>query len=139
MRKAKKSKGKRWQGTHEKEPVVKCSQPVSPEEPNGHKLERFVFDALSAAQKVCVVEAGRSSEYSPVKNANGVESPSTARHDLMAQYRAWLGAANVEVPDEQIIEIDHSVIDGPEDARAAGIKNIEDAAESIRIVSGAEL
>ena len=25
MRKAKKSKGKRWQGTHEKEPVVKCS------------------------------------------------------------------------------------------------------------------
>jgi len=112
---------------------------VAPEEPNGYKLERFVFDALIEAQKVCVVEAGRSAEYSPVKNAKGVESPTTARNDLMAQYRAWLAAENVEVPDQQFIEIDHSVIDGPEDVRAAGIKSIEEATESIRIAPGAEL
>jgi len=114
-------------------------RPVTPEEPNGHKLERFVFDALPAARTVRVVEAGRTAEYSPVKNADGVESPATVRRDLVAQYRGWLETANVSVPDGQFVEIDHSMIDGPEEARAVGIKSIEEAGETIQIAPGTEL
>ena len=35
---------------------------VEPEAPNGLKLERFVFDAVPAAQRVCVVEADRAED-----------------------------------------------------------------------------
>ena len=44
---------------------------VEPSEPNGYKLERFVFDALPAAERAVIVEARREEEYSPVKNAEG--------------------------------------------------------------------
>ena len=55
------------------------------------------------------------------------------------QYRGWLDSAKIDVAPGMWIEIDHSVIDGPEDARTAGIESIEEAAETIRIAPGAEL
>ena len=110
-----------------------------PDAPNAYKLERFVFDALAAAERVCVVEARRSEEYAPLKNATGADSPATARRELSAQYRAWLEAAGVEPPPPAcIIEIDQSVLDGPEDVRALGIRRVEDAAEIIRTAPGDE-
>jgi UDP-N-acetylglucosamine/UDP-N-acetylgalactosamine diphosphorylase len=112
-------------------------RPVTPEQPNGRKLERFVFDALPAAKEVCVVETDRAGEFSPVKNAEGGSSPETARRGLMARYRSWLTAAGVAIPggDTQI-EIDHSQIDGPDDARRLRIESIADAGDVIRIASG---
>ena len=110
---------------------------VAPSEPNGHKLERFVFDALAATDRVCVVETRRGEEYSPVKNAEGVDSPATARRDLVACYRAWLDAAGIELPPlGTLIEIDHSRVDGPEDARSLGIRRIEEAGDVIRTGAG---
>ena len=67
---------------------------ATPAEPNGHKLERFVFDALAATDRVLVMETPRSLEYSPVKNADGSESPATARRDLVSRYRACIATAN---------------------------------------------
>jgi UDP-N-acetylglucosamine/UDP-N-acetylgalactosamine diphosphorylase len=110
---------------------------VTPDEPNGHKLERFVFDALGAAERTCVVEASAAEEFSPIKNASGKNSPETSRQALVAQYRRWLQAAGLELPDEnERIEIDHSVIDGPEDAAAAGFASLEDAGDVIRTTRG---
>ncbi|MGE4608441.1 MAG: UDPGP type 1 family protein, partial [Myxococcota bacterium] len=40
---------------------------IAPAEPNGLKFERFVFDALGAAKRVCVVEGDRAFDYSPIK------------------------------------------------------------------------
>jgi UDP-N-acetylglucosamine/UDP-N-acetylgalactosamine diphosphorylase len=114
-----------------------AGNPVAPEAPNGLKLERFVFDALGAAERVCVVEADRKLDYSPIKNAEGGESPDTARSDLLAVYRSWLGDAGIECPTGNVaIEIDHSQIDDPDEARQLGIQRWDAAGDAIRVQAG---
>ncbi|MCH2171098.1 UDPGP type 1 family protein [Myxococcota bacterium] len=109
-----------------------------PAEPNGHKFERFVFDALPAAHQVCILEADRTREYAPVKNASGGESPESARNKLSQEYRRWLGEAGVALPDtDALIEIDHSRINGADDAAALQIRSIEQAPDAIRTSPGA--
>jgi UDP-N-acetylglucosamine/UDP-N-acetylgalactosamine diphosphorylase len=110
---------------------------LQPREPNGHKLERFVFDALPAASSVAVIEIQRGEEYSPVKNRDGDDSPATARRDLVALYRRWLEAAALPVPEGAWIEIDHSLIDSEQDARESGIQDLGEATEGIRLATGA--
>jgi UDP-N-acetylglucosamine/UDP-N-acetylgalactosamine diphosphorylase len=112
-------------------------RPASPAEPNGHKFERFVFDALPAAERVSVVEADREREYSPVKNAEGVDSPATARRDLVAVYREWLAQAGVEPPPAGWrIEIDHARVDGPDDLRQLGVTRFDQAGDLVRAAPG---
>jgi UDP-N-acetylglucosamine/UDP-N-acetylgalactosamine diphosphorylase len=111
-------------------------RPVKPEQPNGRKLERFVFDGLSVAKTVCVVETDREIEFAPVKNATGSDSPATARDALVASYGAWLACAGVTAPPNAAIEIDHSQIDGPGDARRLGIDDVAEAGDAIRIAFG---
>ncbi len=66
--------------------------PVKPEKPNGVKFEMFVFDALPFARNPVVVETPRENDFSPVKNATGVDSPQTCRNDQLRQYARWLKA-----------------------------------------------
>jgi UDP-N-acetylglucosamine/UDP-N-acetylgalactosamine diphosphorylase len=73
-------------------------RPVEPDEPNAVKFETFLFDALPAARRAVTVEARREDEFSPIKNAEGADSPATARRDLNRKYARWLEAAGVEVP-----------------------------------------
>jgi UDP-N-acetylglucosamine/UDP-N-acetylgalactosamine diphosphorylase len=118
--------------------VDAAGRPALPAQPNGTKLERFVFDALPHAARTAIVEVRREEEYSPVKNADGDDSPATARRALVAQYRAWLEAGGVRVPDgAPWIEVDHSVIDGPDDARRSGLRDAAQAGDAIRIGRGA--
>ena len=103
----------------------------TPDEPNGFKLERFVFDALPAAETVCVVETSRE-HYSPVKNATGSDSPATARRDLSARYRHWIEDAGLPAPPPgDFVEIDEARIGGADDLRALGIARLEEAADCI--------
>jgi len=99
---------------------------VKPNEPNGHKLERFLFDALPAAQRVALVEVAREDEYAPLKNAQGGDSPATARAAIDAVVRRWLAAGGVEVPEDQWVEVDHAKVDCAEDVRAH-VRRAEDA------------
>jgi hypothetical protein len=71
-----------------------------------------------------------------VKNAHGSDSPATARSDLVAQVAAWLRAAGLEPPPGASLEIDHSRVDGPEDLRALGIRNLSDLNDILRIGPG---
>ncbi len=118
-------------------------KPHSPAEANGYKFERFIFDALSAARSIAVVETLREEEYSPVKNSDDAnrECPATARRDLSCMYRRWLFESQISVPgDEGIwIEIDHSFADGAEDLKSRGIHNISEAAGAIRITHGSPI
>jgi len=48
----------------------------------GYKLEKFIFDVLPYAKKPLVLNVDRSSEFSPLKNATGEDSPMTCASDL---------------------------------------------------------
>jgi len=71
---------------------------VRPTEPNGIKLESFVFDALPLASKSIILETLRSEEFSPVKNAAGVDSAESAREMIVARSAGWLESAGVTIP-----------------------------------------
>ena len=52
----------------------------------------FVFDALSKAKNPVIIEGLRNDNFSPVKNAEGVDSPETCRNDQLKQAIRWLSA-----------------------------------------------
>lgn len=80
--------------------IDEAGNPVKPAKPNGVKFEMFVFDALPFAKNSIVVETARRDDFSPVKNAEGVDSPQTARDDQLRQAARWLRAAGAEVPTD---------------------------------------
>jgi UDP-N-acetylglucosamine/UDP-N-acetylgalactosamine diphosphorylase len=71
---------------------------VSPTKENALKFEMFVFDALPMADRWLVMESPREEEFSPVKNADGVDSPATAKQAMSNQAGKWLEAAGALVP-----------------------------------------
>lgn len=77
--------------------VDAAGNPVKPEKANGVKFEMFVFDALPFAKNSVVIETARADDFSPVKNADGVDSPKTSREDQLRQFARWLKAAGVAV------------------------------------------
>jgi len=70
---------------------------VKPEKANGIKFEMFVFDALPFANNSIVIETAREDDFSPVKNAEGLDSPKTSREDQMRQFARWFKTAGVDV------------------------------------------
>lgn len=52
---------------------------IQPQEPNGYKLETFIFDILSCYDEITVFEVVREDEFAPIKNKCGDDSPETAR------------------------------------------------------------
>lgn len=68
-----------------------------PTEPNAYKFEMFVFDSLPFAQNPVIIETARADDFSPVKNAEGVDSPKTSREDQLRQFTRWVKAAGVEI------------------------------------------
>ena len=44
------------------------------------------------------METPREADFSPVKNAEGEDSPATAKRDLQEQYARWLAAAGSPPP-----------------------------------------
>ena len=71
---------------------------VEPTEPNGVKLESFIFDALPVAKDSMILDIVREEEFAPTKNATGVDSAETTRRMMTDRAAAWLEAAGVEVP-----------------------------------------
>jgi UDP-N-acetylglucosamine/UDP-N-acetylgalactosamine diphosphorylase len=70
---------------------------VKPDKPNGVKFEMFVFDALPFAKNPVVIETLRADDFSPVKNAEGVDSPKSSREDQLRQFARWLKANGAQV------------------------------------------
>jgi UDP-N-acetylglucosamine/UDP-N-acetylgalactosamine diphosphorylase len=73
-------------------------QRVEPRQPNGVKLESFIFDALPVARQSVILEIVRSEQFAPTKNATGEDSVATTRHMMVEHAAAWLEAAGVKVP-----------------------------------------
>lgn len=62
-----------------------AGQIINPEKPNAYKFESFIFDAFSYFDDIAVFRVKREDEFAPVKNAQGEDSPETAR-DLYYKY-----------------------------------------------------
>lgn len=56
---------------------------VTPDSPNAYKFESFLFDAFSQIPEFGLLRGKREEDFSPVKNAEGVDSPATARRDYL--------------------------------------------------------
>lgn len=83
-------------------PTVDASgKAVKPEKANGVKFEMFVFDALPFAKNPVIIETLRADDFSPVKNAEGVDSPQTCRDDQLRQFGRWLKANGADVATDK--------------------------------------
>ncbi len=91
---------------------------VKATEPNGYKFEKFIFDALADAKGVTCFAFDRANEFSPVKNAEGKDSPASCKADLQAKWRRQLAQAGIEVSEKVAVELDPVyALDGAEIAK----------------------
>lgn len=70
----------------------------TPRDPNAVKLETFVFDAIPLAANPLVLEVERAEEFSPVKNAKGIDSVESAIRDQIRRSARWLVSAGAQIP-----------------------------------------
>ena len=79
-------------------------------ERDGVKFETFVFDALGQSSASLTMEVDRALEFSPVKNAEGSDSPDSSRRDLCRLFSQFVLAKGLELPSardgETAVEID---------------------------------
>lgn len=75
---------------------------VKPDQPNGIKMEKFVFDVFRFANNFVVWECLRDEEFAPLKNAEGAKdfTPSYCRDALLSLHQKWLRMAGAEIVDE---------------------------------------
>jgi UDP-N-acetylglucosamine/UDP-N-acetylgalactosamine diphosphorylase len=78
-----------------------AGEQITPKTENALKFEMFIFDALPLADRWLVLEALRTEEFSPVKNAEGVDSPATAKRDLTNLAAQWLEQAGFKLPRDE--------------------------------------
>lgn len=52
---------------------------IVPEKANAYKFESFIFDAFDMLDDMSILRVKREEEFAPVKNAEGTDSPETAR------------------------------------------------------------
>lgn len=90
-----------WHRAEKKVPYIDADGTlVKPDKPNAVKLEQFVFDAIPLASNPLVFTTSRAEEFSPVKNAQGDDSPATCRRDQIRRHADWLEIAGIDVPRE---------------------------------------
>ena len=89
---------------------------IEPVEPNGVKLESFIFDAMPLAPKTMILEAKREAEFAPTKNKTGVDSVESCRKMLIDRDRKRLLAAKITIPTDKIVEISPRIIVDDADA-----------------------
>jgi UDP-N-acetylglucosamine/UDP-N-acetylgalactosamine diphosphorylase len=73
---------------------------IDPKKNNAIKFESFIFDVLKYVTKSVVMEVLREEEFSPVKNMEGENSPSTSRQDMVNLFGRWLRNAGVSIPTD---------------------------------------
>ena len=52
---------------------------VNPTEPNCYKFEKFVFDSFGLFDEIAILRGKREEDFAPIKNAEGQDSPETAK------------------------------------------------------------
>ena len=92
---------------HKKAKTDKLGNKIDPKKPNAYKFELFIFDSYEMLDDVVVLRVKREEEFAPIKNAEGADSPETARKlytdywnkvKYMKEYDAW--CKNPAIDDE---------------------------------------
>ncbi|CAK7894013.1 UDP-N-acetylglucosamine pyrophosphorylase [[Candida] anglica] len=82
---------------------------VKPTEPNGIKLEQFIFDVFPSIElnKFGCLEVERTEEFSPLKNADGAknDTPTTCRQDYLALGTKWVKENGGIIEDGSFVEV----------------------------------
>lgn len=97
---------------------------VKPTEPNGYKFEKFIFDVLPKAKTAAFLAFDAKDEFSPVKNAEGKDSPESCRADMQAKWRRMMAAAGIS--STQPVEIDPVYALDAEDLKSLGLLLLAD-------------
>lgn len=78
--------------------IDKDGKLIVSDKPNAYKFEMFIFDAFEMLNDVLILRVKREEEFAPIKNAEGVDSPETARKlytdffsklNYMKKYSQW--------------------------------------------------
>jgi UDP-N-acetylglucosamine/UDP-N-acetylgalactosamine diphosphorylase len=77
--------------------------------PDSLKFEQFIFDAFPALNSFATFGAYRDDEFSPIKNAEGNDSPQSAREMLGKLHKSWLIQAGVKLSNDKLYEISPSL------------------------------
>lgn len=131
-----------WHRADKKIPFINDEgETVTPDIPNGVKLESFIFDALQLAEKTMLLEAAREEEFAPTKNKTGVDSVESCREMLIERDAKRLERVGVKVPRDENgktavkIEISPLAVIDDEDARSycqtKNIREIDNKRDSI--------
>lgn len=82
---------------------------VKPSEPNGIKLEQFIFDVFSSVglAKFGCLEVERSEEFSPLKNSNAAanDNPNSCKKHYLELGTKWVRANGGIVPEGASVEV----------------------------------
>ena len=97
--------------------IKMCDADGNTVEANGYKFEKLIFDVLPSADTVVNLAFDRADEFSPVKNADGDDSPATCQRDMQVKWRRCLAANGVQVSEPAAIEIDPAYLFSPEDLK----------------------
>lgn len=91
---------------------------TKPTEPNGIKLEQFIFDVFETVplDKFGCLEVDRSKEFSPLKNGPGSnnDNPETSRLAYLRLGTSWLKDAGAIVKDGVLVEVSNKLSYGGE-------------------------
>ncbi|TNV79192.1 hypothetical protein FGO68_gene5121 [Halteria grandinella] len=81
---------------------------IKPTAPNCWKFELFIHNFLPFCEpgSFGVLKVSREDEFGPVKNAEGVDSPQTARDLIFGQGQRWLSKAGATVAEGVKVELD---------------------------------
>jgi len=83
-------------GSADLQSALRVTNPHS--KPNGYKFEKFIFDCMADAKTVSCLAFDRAEEFSPIKNADGDDSPATCRRDLQLKWNRMLDTCGIAVP-----------------------------------------
>ncbi|MFL7810191.1 MAG: UDPGP type 1 family protein, partial [Anaerolineae bacterium] len=102
--------------------VDESGRKVRAEPKSCYKFERFIFDALQFTDGAAFVEVLRETEFGPVKNFEGQDSPDSARRLMQKCWLQWLREAGAEfdMPEDlgaPVIEISPLYADSAEELR----------------------
>lgn len=72
---------------------------IVPDQPNALKFEKLIFDCLAQAKKVILLEVKREEEFSPIKNAEGIDSLHSSRSDQIHRYLEWFKKVGIDLSE----------------------------------------